>query len=346
MFGVSRVPPTFIRRQIDALRAYGIEVTCFPEFRRFGRVNRFVARKGLSWFLSGSMRRALRSADIFHYQWPGHLFYYYPFAKKYEKPVVLSLRGRQITIVPHLPGFEQFAAKLRSQLTLCDALHCVSEDILREAMGYGLRAERAWVIRPAVDTDFFVPPSSRSTSGPIRIAMVGALIWRKGYEYALQALQRLVGSGHRVVMTIVGEGPERDRLQYTVSDLGLSKSINLLGRVSPEDVRTVLQQSHIFLHTSLSEGIANVVLEAMACGLPVVTSDAGGLREVIQDQVDGFIVPLRDIDVTVERLAILAQTKSLRIRMGNRARMKAVRQFDLRHQGEQFVEMYRAILEC
>jgi colanic acid/amylovoran biosynthesis glycosyltransferase len=174
--------------------------------------------------------------------------------------------------------------------------------------------------------------------------MVGALMWRKGYEYALMAFCRLLDRVTESRLVIVGEGEERDRIEHTAQDLGVADRVVLAGKLDPTGVREVLWRSHLFLHASLSEGIANVALEAMACGLPVVATDAGGMREAIDDGVNGFLVPLRDTEAMADRLVRLANNPELRAEMGRKARDRAVRDFDLKDQGRKFVELYQEVL--
>ena len=115
--------------------------------------------------------------------------------------------------------------------------------------------------------------------------------WLKGHEYALQAIRHLIDSGVPVRLEIaggdphgsVGEASSRERLEHTIHDLGLERHVRLLGRVSSREVRDALGRADVLLHTSLSEGIPTVVLEAMACALPVVVSDCGGVREAVTD---------------------------------------------------------------
>jgi colanic acid/amylovoran biosynthesis glycosyltransferase len=344
MIGAGLRPPTFISRQIRALREVGVEVSLLPEFPRRRFLNAQLSRSGFVFHLTDEMTRLIRRADIVHYQWLGHFLSYHSIAKRFRKPCVVSLRGRQINILPHLPRHRRYAAELKARLPHCDAYHCVSERMLRESSKFGLRPDRAWVIRPAVDTSLFVPPPAARGPGPVRIAMVGALIWLKGYEYALLALRRVLDAGADVVLTIVGSGEEEDRVRYIVEDLGLQRQVMRAGSLSPEGLLRVLQEGHVFLHTSLSEGMPNVLVEAMATGLPVVTTDVGGVPEVVTDGREGYLVLARDVAATADRLLRLVRDPGLREAMGRHARQRAVDHFDLRAQGARFVEMYRAVL--
>src|SRR5690606_8375069 len=100
----------------------------------------------------------------------------------------------------------------------------------------------------------------------------------------------------------------------------------------------------IFVLSSHSEGIANAVLEAMACGLPVVTTDCGGMREVITNGVDGFVVPVRDPQAMADALETLMMNKTLRTTIGAAARPRIIESFTLDQQAEQFLSFYQSVL--
>jgi colanic acid/amylovoran biosynthesis glycosyltransferase len=144
---------------------------------------------------------------------------------------------------------------------------------------------------------------------------------------------------------IIGEGPDRQRILYTVHDLDLQSDVHLLGKLSPEAIREVLRRSDIFLFSSLSEGISNAVLEAMACGVPVVTTDCGGMREVVGDGVEGFVVPTRDVKAIAYALRKLAIDAELRHQMGKAGRKRVLQEFSLEHQKLQFLKLYTSLLD-
>jgi len=283
---------------------------------------------------------------LVHFEWNSAAIDYAHMIALWGCPFVISCRGQQINVRPYVPGNVDFVGRLRQTLESAAAVHCVSDAIKQEALNLGLDPSKAWVIRPAVDPDFFCPPASKHREdGAFHIVTTGALIWRKGYEYALLAMRRLVDSGLDVRFEIIGSGPEQQRVLYTMDDLGLKEHVHLLGQLPPERVRDHLQQADVFLLASLSEGIANAALEAMACGLPVVTTDCGGMREAVTDGVEGFVVPVRDPAAMAEALRKLALDEDLRTTMGERARERILREFTLEQQTEQFLSLYREVLE-
>jgi colanic acid/amylovoran biosynthesis glycosyltransferase len=282
-----------------------------------------------------------RRWDVIYFPWNSAAIGYLPLFEL-GVPVVLSCRGSQVNVAPYDPRRVKIHEKLLTTFKKAAAVHCVSEDIFREAVSLGLDPDKAHVIRPAVDADFFYPASKRKTEeGVFRVVTTGALIWRKGYEYALLAIRKLVDAGVPVSFEIIGDGPERQRVLYTIHDLELENQVSLLGKISPQQVCEILQSANVFLLSSLSEGISNAVLEAMSCGIPVVTTDCGGMREAVTDGVEGFVVPMRDSERMAEALRKLWEQSDLRYQMGNAAREQILRSFTLEQQIKQFAVMVR-----
>ncbi len=255
-------------------------------------------------------------------------------------PVVLSCRGSQVNINPFLSGQQKYVELLRTTFEKAAAVHCVSQDILSTAVTLGLDPKKVVVIHPAVDPSIFFPDSVPDEDHPVRLITTGTLIWRKGYEYLLLALRKLKDRGITAVLHIIGDGPERNRILFTAQDLDISSQVVLHGKLSTTDVVGQLQQADIFVLSSLSEGISNAVLEAMSCGLPVVATDCGGMREVIQDGVEGYVVPLREPGDMAEKLELLTTRRELRDQLGANARKRVLADFSLDHQAQEFYRLF------
>jgi glycosyltransferase involved in cell wall biosynthesis len=220
----------------------------------------------------------------------------------------------------------------------------VSAEIFSTSVRLGLDPMKAQLIRPAVDPHFFSPMASkRKSEDALKLVSVGSMIWRKGYEYLLMAMKALTTTDLRYFLTIIGDGPELDRVEFCIRDLGLGDCVNLVGSASPECVRETLRESDVFVLSSLSEGISNAVLEAMACGLPVVTTDCGGMSEVVADGVEGFVVPVRDPISMSKAIRRLAVNSKLRVAMGGRGRQRVVAQYSLDGHVNSWMELLHRI---
>jgi len=305
---------------------------------------RYSLRARLNRLLS-TTRLARLNPKIVHFEWNSAAIDYGVLSEIWNCPQVVSCRGSQVNIRPYLLNSEAFVQGLRQSFERATAVHCVSEAIRQEAVNFGLDPAKACVIRPAVDPEFFyAAPKEHARKAGFLVVTTGSLIWRKGYEYALLAIRRLVDRGVDVHFEIIGDGPERERVLYTIDDLDLKGRVQLVGRLAPEQVRVHLQRADVFLLSSLSEGISNAVLEAMACGLPVVTTDCGGMREAVTDGVEGFVVPVRDPDCLAAALFRLAQHPHLRETMGQAARERILKEFTLKQQAEKFLHLYQNLL--
>lgn len=260
-------------------------------------------------------------------------------------PVVTSCRGAHVNVRPHTTGGRSVADQLRNVFARTAVVHCVSEHIRVEALRYGLDPAKTSVIRPAVDPDFFIPASFRTPQAGFTVITTGRLIWIKGYDYALCAIRQLVDRGIDVRFDVIGDGPERQQMLYTIRDLDLSDRVRLLGRLPPEKVREHLWNADAFLLSSLSEGISNAVLEAMSCGLPVVTTDCGGMAEAVRNGVDGYVVPVRSAPAMADALERLARDPALAATLAASARARVEQEFTLDAQVHAFFTLFEETVE-
>ncbi len=315
LLGVRRVPPALASRHGGRL---GVLRMCLPLAR-------------------------LRP-DVVQFEWNIAAVDHLPLFGVWDCPVVTSCRGSDITVYPHVPALGAYAAGLPEVLGRASAVHCVSESVATEAAHHGLERDKARVIRPAVDPAAF-PPGGGPADDAFRVLMVSELRWEKGYEYALGAARELVDQGVPLALELLGDEPpsgssERDRIAHTIADLGLERHVTLAGATSPEEVRRRLGRSDVLLQSSLAEGIPNTVIEAMAGGLPVVTSDAGSVAEAVSDGIEGFVVEPRNPRALSEALLHLWRDPALGRRMGAAGRERIRSDFTLERQLQDFRSLY------
>jgi glycosyltransferase involved in cell wall biosynthesis len=263
----------------------------------------------------------------------------------------VSCRGREIHVYPHTPGNEDWVERLPAVFEKAAAVHCVSRAIRAEAAVYGLDPGKAELIRPAVDTAFFRPDGGRAADPALRVMSVGDVFWVKGHEHALRAIRLLADQGIPVRFDVAGDvrpdlgdaAEERDRLLGTIADLELGDHVTVHGRLGPAEIRCLLQRSDVLLHASLAEGIPNTVLEAMACGLPVVATDCGGTREAVTDGREGYVVAPRDSAAMAAALRRLWEEPDARAEMGRAARARVESEFELARQVPRIVALYEQV---
>jgi colanic acid/amylovoran biosynthesis glycosyltransferase len=284
-------------------------------------------------------------ADIVHLEFSGIAVTYLDLLETLRPAkLVVSCRGAAEQIQPLFDPAR--ADALRRTFEAVDLIHCVSDDMRRTVEGLGAPADRILVNRPAVPvTDFAGLRAGREDhDGPLRIASVGRLHWKKGFDDGLRAVARLVASGRQVEHRIAGEGDDRAKLSFLIHHHQLGEVVSLLGSQPQAQVRELLRWADVLLLPSLSEGISNAVLEAMAAGLPVVSTRAGGMDEVITDGVDGILVEVGDAEAMAAGLLALDGDAGRRRAMGVAAAERVRSAFDLSRQIAVFSEAYRALL--
>jgi len=292
--------------------------------------------------LAGPLRSA--AADIVHFEFSGiaaSLVDLLPSLRPAR--LAVSCRGAAEQVMPLVDP--RRAEALAAVFAQVDLVHCVSDEMRRTVEALGAPPDRILVNRPAVPVGDFAPLAARGprADGPLRVLSIGRLHWKKGLDDGVRAVGRLLAGGRPALYRIAGEGPEREKLTFLRSQLRLEEAVDLLGRQDQRQIREHLGWADVLLLPSLSEGISNAVLEAMAAGLPVVTTDCGGMTEAVDDGVEGFIVPIGDIDAMATRLGQLADAPPLARKLGEAAAGRAAAEFDLSRQIRLFDDAYRSL---
>lgn len=197
------------------------------------------------------------------------------------------------------------------------------------------------VIRMGVDTDRFHPPASARPGGEaLEVVTVARFNHTKGHVHLLNAMARLRAEGVAIRYRMAGNGPERAALEAHVARLGLQDEVRFLGPLSEAGVIDLLHSADVLALTSFGAGEAApvTVMEAMAAGLPTVVSAIGGTPDMIEDGVDGLLVPQRDEEAIAAALRRLAADPALRARIGQAARKTALARFDYRAQARALLE--------
>lgn len=219
-----------------------------------------------------------------------------------DVPVSIKARGSDVHVWGARPGTgAQIAAAGRA----AGGLLAVSAAIKRDMVALGMPEERIAVHYTGVDLGRFRPvdrisaKTALGVTGPLLVG-AGALNERKGQHIAIEALTRLPGA----TLILVGDGPARPALERLAVQRGVAERVRLLGNRPHNEVPGLLAAADITVLPTVSEGLANVWVESLACGTPVVTSDVGGAREVIDRPDAGRLVP-RDAGAVAAAVAAL-----------------------------------------
>lgn len=204
-----------------------------------------------------------------------------------------------------------------------------------------IRRERTVVIRNGVDVpegDRVPPPPDRAPTA----ACIGSLSAKKGHAVLLDAFSIARKSLPQARLLLAGDGPLRERLAWRAREHGLEAAVEFLGH--REDIGAVHAAADVVVLTSLEEGLPNALLEAMAHGLPVVATDVGGNREVVEHEVTGLLAAPGDRDAVAQALVRLLTDRDLAARMGAAGRERVRRHFGLRAMLDAYMQLYDDVL--
>ncbi|HXW86540.1 MAG TPA: glycosyltransferase [Candidatus Bathyarchaeia archaeon] len=203
----------------------------------------------------------------------------------------------------------------------------------------------------AIDCTFFkYQPHPYRQGEPIILVTVARLDAKKGIEYAIQAVALLVKRYPRILYKIVGFGPLQQEYQNLIDRLGARNNIILVGRASQEEVVSHLASSHIFILPSVTdaennqEGIPNALKEAMAIGLPVITTYEAGIPELVKDGVEGFLVEQKDVYGLAERIDHLIKHPEIWEKMGKNGREKIEKEYEKNSLNNTLLALFEALV--
>ena len=232
-------------------------------------------------------------ADKVHIQWAATLYNRDLLFDFFPHKILLSLRGAHINYTPIIkPEIGEYYKLIFPKVY---KFHAVSNAIALEAVKYGADITKIQTIYSFVDEIVCdTKPLSRGNRQKLRIISIGRFHWKKGYEFALDALCMVKKENIDFEYTIVAQGDTPESILFQTHQLGLNENIKIINGLSHQEVLNLVSMQDLFLLPSIEEGIANVVLEAMALGVPVISTNCGGMNEVIEDEINGYLVDLRN----------------------------------------------------
>lgn len=242
-------------------------------------------------------------------------------------PLVVSFHGYDLTRWPRENGPDVYRRLFRDA-----TLITVNGDYARPRIeALGCPPSKVRVLPHGVDVERFAPRARRRSRGePLSVLTVGRLVEKKGIEDTLRAVARLRATGQDVRYEVIGEGPLRSRLEAVVGELGLGDDVVLHGARTDEEVRESMLRADVFVLTSVTaadgdeEGTPVALLEAQACGLPILSTRHAGIPEIVADGEAGHLVAERDVVAIAERLGSLARDPDRADAMGRAGRSRVV----------------------
>jgi glycosyltransferase involved in cell wall biosynthesis len=275
-----------------------------------------------------------------------------------NRTTVLAARLAHVPQVCHVRMLHDLSIVDRFLARFVDSFVYISRAVEAKYQSYGISPNGGQVIYNPIDTEAFsrINGSSRLqaefdlTDQDVVISNIGRLDWWKGHEYFLEAIAKIVQLQPHVKALIVGEADLTPRnqayfqqLQQLVGELQLRRQVVFTG--FQRDIPAVMAVSNIVVHSaSEPEPFGRVVVEGMAAGRPVIATAAGGVLDIIEDKVNGLLVPPKDAEAMAQAIQELIQNPNQARLMGQRAQQEAQERFSAKHHVAAVQQLYRRIL--
>jgi colanic acid/amylovoran biosynthesis glycosyltransferase len=301
--------------------------------------------KSLNWLRYGETARNLRLFRATSSLLPGR--HYDAIISHFGPNGEIALRLREIGVLrgPLLTYFHGWdvSSYIRAQgprayarlFAKGDLFLPISERWKQKLLKLGCDERYIRVHHMGIDTSRFIFAPRRPRPGqPTRLISVARLVEKKGIEVALRAIASLLPN-QRISYTVVGDGPLRKQLTELTAELGLNAEVRFTGALPQQEVVKLLTESDILLAPSITaedgneEGIPVAIMEAMAMGMPVVSTRHSGIPELVEDGVCGLLAPERDVRALADRLTLLLTKPAIWEQMGTAGRAKVEADFNL-----------------
>jgi len=237
------------------------------------------------------------------------------------EPYIVALRGSDVPFYnSRFKNLDKYFFQYLSRLIWEKAKIVVANSQgLKELAQKTAPNQKIQLIYNGVDTNEFKPPKTKKKSKDLRILCVARLIKRKGIDYLLKALGRL--KDKNFILTIIGDGNEKENLVNLTKKLKINSKVRFLGPIPHSEIIKYYQQNDLFVLPSLNEGMSNTILEAMACGLPIIATDVGGSEELVKE--NGFIIKPKSRKELVKAIQRYIDDRSLLEKQGQESRKRA-----------------------
>ncbi len=277
------------------------------------------------------------------------------FCHGYKSGLLGRLAGRKLGIpviaVSHGWTGESLRVRLfdwidRVNLRWMDEVVCVSEGQARKVRRCGVPSQKVRVVRDAVRTDRFASPEAEYRSRleslfpdkpEVIVGAAGRLSPEKGYRFLVDAAADVLRQHPNTGFVLFGDGPLREEIARRAGTNGLGARFQLPGFC--RDLDGFLPHFDLFVLPSLTEGLPNVVLEAFAARVPVVATAVGGTPEVVEDGVNGYLVPPGKVEPLADRIVRLVCDRQRRVAMGARGRRRVEEKFSFGAQAKAYEEL-------
>lgn len=259
-------------------------------------------------------------------------------------PYIVSLRGSDVPgYSDRFPLIYTFLKPLFAYIWKKSSATVSNSQGLKELALKTNSKQEIKVIYNGIDIEKFKPTGNiKNTKEFIIMPGASRITGRKGLNYLVEAISKLVPKYPNVKLKIVGDGNERENLEKQVRDLEIENKVEFMGQVLHKKVLEFYQEASVFVLPSLNEGMSNAMLEALACGLPIISTQTGGADELVRDGENGYIIKFKDSNDIVEKLEKLMNDPDLLQKMGEASRRRA-QNLSWENVAKEYFELYKKV---
>jgi len=271
-------------------------------------------------------------------------------------PLLVSFYGDDASAAPKRKEWEEGYKRLFEK---ADSFIAICEDMKQELISHGCPEEKIHIVHVATDLNTYSYkerniPEDGTTINFLKIAKFEG---KKGIKYLLEAFNRLSNKMDNVKLTLVGYGPDLDKIKYQIDNLNLEDNVELIDttEITKTDeifplIKKLLQKKDIFVHPSLTtenndkEGTPTIIMAASSCGMPVISTKHAGIPEVVVDGETGYLVPEKDVDALYKKMKYLAENPMLWNKMGKAGRKHIEKEFSRKSLTKNLQKVYKTYL--
>lgn len=259
-------------------------------------------------------------------------------------PIFITVHGMDVNNYIEHP----FKRLISFTLKNCDMVITVSNDLAKKVKSLGVDGNNIKILRNAVDTNRFKPSNIQKIRKKYNINEKDILILFVGYLDTFKGVFELLGAFHElskkrenIKLMMVGEGPKITELKNKVSEFELEKSVIFAGKISHKIIEEYYQSADIFVLPSYSEGVPLSILEAMASGLPIISTKVGGIPEIIEEGKNGFLVYPKDKKKLEMFLDYLVQDQDLKKTFAKNSIQLINKGFKIKSKINELIKLYK-----